>query len=49
MKKKVPECWIHHVPMHESSGKSMYLDNIILLWKCPMCNYTEYRDDDDDK
>jgi hypothetical protein len=47
MKEKIPECWIHHVPMQKRSQKSQIFGNMILTWKCPMCDYTEYRNDED--
>jgi|WetSurMetagenome_2_1015567.scaffolds.fasta_scaffold449237_4 hypothetical protein len=47
MSDKVPECWMHHIPMQKSSQKSQIFGNMILTWKCPKCDYTEYRNDDD--
>lgn len=47
MSEKVPECWIHHVPMQKHSQKSQIFGNMILTWKCPKCDYTEYRNEED--
>lgn len=46
MSEKVPECWMHHIPMQKSSQKSQIFGNMILTWKCPMCDYTEYRNEE---
>lgn len=48
MSEKVPECWIHKIPMVKSSRKSQIFKNKIPVWKCPECDYVEYRNEGED-
>lgn len=48
MKEQSPECPFHKIPMTKNTIKSQIFDDIICIWKCPYCDYKEYRNDDDE-
>ena len=48
MSEKVPDCWIHKIPMIKSLQKShIFKDTKIPVWKCPQCDYMEYRNEEE--
>jgi hypothetical protein len=42
---EIPKCSVHHVSMVKHQIKSQIFGNMIPIWKCPECDYMEYRSD----
>jgi len=41
-----PKCVKHRIPMVKCVQKSVIFGDIIPVWKCPECDYSEYRNED---
>ena len=41
-----PKCFKHRIPMIKRTQKSVIFDDNIPFWKCPECDYMDFRNED---